>query len=110
MQRSRRERTLLLVWLLAGLATVASRPVASASQSPPRRTPIFEPIDGPQAKATIASAINVHGEIVGQYTDQRDRSPHPPKTILTLRKNEVLCHAVLYYENVIDKLPRHVHP
>lgn len=27
-------------------------------------------------------------------------SPHPPKTLLTLRKNGALCHAVLFYENV----------
>lgn len=33
-----------------------------------RRAPTLEPIDGPQAKATIASAINSHGEIVGRYT------------------------------------------
>lgn len=30
-------------------------------------------IDGPKAKATIASAINAHGDIVGRYTDQNDR-------------------------------------
>jgi uncharacterized membrane protein len=67
-------RTLpLICFLAAGLGTFASRPIWSASQSASRLTPIFEPIDGPQAKATIASAINVHGEIVGRYTDQQDR-------------------------------------
>lgn len=30
-------------------------------------------IDGPNAKETIASAINAHGDIVGRYTDQNDR-------------------------------------
>jgi probable HAF family extracellular repeat protein len=38
-----------------------------------RGAPTLEAIDGPQAKATIASAINRHGEIVGRYTDQQDR-------------------------------------
>ena len=35
--------------------------------------PRFQPIDAPQAKATIASAINIHGEIAGRYTDRNDR-------------------------------------
>jgi uncharacterized membrane protein len=35
-------------------------------------TSVFVAIDGPNAKATIASAINVHGDIAGRYNDQRD--------------------------------------
>lgn len=36
-------------------------------------TPPLVTIDAPGAKETIASAINVHGAIVGRYTDQQDR-------------------------------------
>ncbi len=59
---------LLFVTILA--AATVREPGLMAVQSHP---PTLEPIDGPQAKATIASAINGYGEIVGRYTDQQDR-------------------------------------
>ena len=67
-------KTLPLSWfLVAGLGTLAMDLDPTVFQSSGRRAPVFESIDGPQAKATIASAINAHGEIVGRFTDQSDR-------------------------------------
>lgn len=45
----------------------------TACQGRPPLTGRLLTIDGPNAKETIASAINVHGEIVGRFTDQQDR-------------------------------------
>ena len=56
---------------IASIGIVLSLIAMASGQSP--QEPHFQPIDAPKAKATIASAININGEIVGRYTDEHDR-------------------------------------